>query len=216
MITWSAVLPVLLLAKFNFDVLVPPEGPVLFSIAFSDASRCGAKKKRWWNAVDWELRFGSLKVLPAGHNAGRVINNEDNETLIMTNDWSKRAANSEAERVLDDPTTSKSQNFHQYYWKSSILKHWLSKNFQKFVDLPFARELVSSGVLLIARIAREVLNLKISRSALLPSKMMLQIWFKPPPKMFQNFRAAHPHPARAHTKISVGSEIFSYVKLILK
>ncbi len=39
-----AVLPVLPLAKFNFDISVPLEEPVLHSIAFSDASRCGAKK----------------------------------------------------------------------------------------------------------------------------------------------------------------------------
>ncbi len=40
------VLPVLPLAKFNFDILVLPEGPVLRSVAFSDASRCDAKKKK--------------------------------------------------------------------------------------------------------------------------------------------------------------------------
>ncbi len=39
-----AVLPVLPLAKFNFDILVLLEGPELHSIAYSDASRCGAKK----------------------------------------------------------------------------------------------------------------------------------------------------------------------------
>ncbi len=38
-----AVLP---LAKSNFDILVLPDGPILRSIAFSDASRCSAKKKR--------------------------------------------------------------------------------------------------------------------------------------------------------------------------
>ncbi len=40
-----AILPFLPLAKFNFDILVLPEGTVLHSIAFSDASRCGAKKR---------------------------------------------------------------------------------------------------------------------------------------------------------------------------
>ncbi len=40
-----AILPALPLAKFNFDKLVLPEGPVLHSVAFSDTSRCGAKKK---------------------------------------------------------------------------------------------------------------------------------------------------------------------------
>ncbi len=56
-----AVLPVLPLAKFNFDILVLwKDLPVLHSIAFSDASRCGIKK----DSVDWDLRFGSL--IPEG------------------------------------------------------------------------------------------------------------------------------------------------------
>ncbi len=39
-----AIQPVLPLAKFNFDILVLPEEPVLHSIAGSDTSICGAKK----------------------------------------------------------------------------------------------------------------------------------------------------------------------------
>ncbi len=40
-----AILLVLPLAKFNFDILVLLEGPVLYSVAFSEASKCGAKKR---------------------------------------------------------------------------------------------------------------------------------------------------------------------------
>ncbi len=40
-----AVLLVLPPAKFNFDILVLLERHILHSIAFSDASRCDAKKK---------------------------------------------------------------------------------------------------------------------------------------------------------------------------
>ncbi len=87
MITWPActagmtsLLPVLPLAKFNFDnfdILVPQEGPVLHSIALSDASRCGAKKKNDEIRLigSWDLGVLFLKVLPTGHNAGWVINN---------------------------------------------------------------------------------------------------------------------------------------------
>ncbi len=55
------VLPVLPLAKLNVDISVLPKGPVLHSIAFSDASRCGAKKKMmkfgWLGAEIWEFYF---------------------------------------------------------------------------------------------------------------------------------------------------------------
>ncbi len=69
------VLLVLPLAKFNFDILVPQKDPyciLLLSVMPVDV----AQKKRWWNSVDWELRFGSfIPELPAGHNAGQVIIN---------------------------------------------------------------------------------------------------------------------------------------------
>ncbi len=62
-----AGLPILPLAKFNFDILVLQEGPVLHSVAFSDASRCGPKKNvKIWLIGSWDLGVLLYKVLPAG------------------------------------------------------------------------------------------------------------------------------------------------------
>ncbi len=43
-----AVLPVLPLEKFNFDILILLEGPVLHSIAFSDAHAAQKKDDEIW------------------------------------------------------------------------------------------------------------------------------------------------------------------------
>ncbi len=60
--------------KIQFWYIDATGRTLLHSVAFSDVSRCGTKK-RWWNLVDWQLRFGSFiqEGTPAGHNAGRVI-----------------------------------------------------------------------------------------------------------------------------------------------
>ncbi len=61
--------------NIQFWYIGPMEGPILHFIAFSDASRYGAKKKddeiRLIGSWDVEVLF--QKVLPAGHNAGQVI-----------------------------------------------------------------------------------------------------------------------------------------------
>ncbi len=61
--------------KIQFWYIGLTEGPVLHSIAFSDASRCGTKKKddEIWLIGSWDLGVLFQKVLPAGHNAGQVI-----------------------------------------------------------------------------------------------------------------------------------------------
>ncbi len=70
----AAFLPVPPLTKFNFDILVLPEGPALHSAAFSDASRGGEKKDdEIWLTGSWDLEVLFKKVLLIGHNAGRVI-----------------------------------------------------------------------------------------------------------------------------------------------
>ncbi len=50
------------------------EGPILHSVAFSDASRCGTKKYDEIRLIgSCDLAVLSQEVLPAGHNAGQVI-----------------------------------------------------------------------------------------------------------------------------------------------
>ncbi len=80
-----AVVPVLPLAKFNFDILVLSEGATLHSIAFSDASRYDAKKNDDEIRLigSWDLGVLFQKVLPAGHNTGRVIIKFLDESLII-------------------------------------------------------------------------------------------------------------------------------------
>ncbi len=61
--------------KIRFWYIGPTEGPVLHSIVFGDASRCGAKKKDDEIRLigSWDLGVLFWKVLPAGHSAGQVI-----------------------------------------------------------------------------------------------------------------------------------------------
>ncbi len=60
--------------KIQFWYIGPTERPALHYIAFSDASRWGAKKDDEIRLIgSWDLGVLFPQVLPAVHNAGQVI-----------------------------------------------------------------------------------------------------------------------------------------------